>query len=178
MFKHGILSRYPVIFASKTGWGGRPVAFLDGYAGRGEYADGSPGSPTLLAATASKVGSFRGVTGIYVEKDRADFLNLQQVIAKYNRPNDQILCGDLRDHLPKILDDTRGAALFAFLDPFGTALDQEQISGPLLSRHSTAPVEVLLHMSVGTVARLGGLLRRRREQGVELSRQMRSQSTT
>jgi hypothetical protein len=90
-------------------------------------------------------------------------------MAKYSRPNDQILCGDLRDHLPKILNDTPGAALFAFLDPFGTALDREQIAGPLLGRRGTAPVEVLLHMSIGTVARLGGLLRRRRQQGVELS---------
>lgn len=169
VFKHGILSRYPVIFASKTGWGGRPVVFLDGYAGRGEYEDGFPGSPVLLAETATKVASFRGVTGIYVEKDRADFLNLQRVMAKYNRSNDQILCGDLRDHLSKILNDIPGAALFAFLDPFGTALDREQIAGPLLGRHGTAPVEVLLHMSIGTVARLGGLLRRRRQQGVELS---------
>lgn len=169
VFKHGILSRYPVIFASKTGWGGRPVVFLDGYAGRGEYEDGFPGSPVLLAETATKVASFRGVTGIYVEKDRADFLNLQRVMAKYNRSNDQILCGDLRDHLAKILNDIPGAALFAFLDPFGTALDREQIAGPLLGRHGTAPVEVLLHMSIGTVARLGGLLRRRRQQGVELS---------
>lgn len=81
VFKHGILSRYPVIFASKTGWEGRPVAFLDGYAGRGEYDDGSPGSPLLLAKTAAKVQSFRRVSGIYVEKERTDFLNLQRDFA-------------------------------------------------------------------------------------------------
>jgi hypothetical protein len=36
VFKHAILSVYPVVFGSKLGsrW---PVAFLDGYAGRGEY---------------------------------------------------------------------------------------------------------------------------------------------
>jgi hypothetical protein len=39
VLKHGILSRYPVIFASKTGKDveNNRVVFLDGYAGRGEY---------------------------------------------------------------------------------------------------------------------------------------------
>jgi three-Cys-motif partner protein len=169
VFKHGILQRYPVVFASKTGWGGRPVVFLDGYAGRGEYRDGTPGSPALLAAHAVKTDSFRQVTGIYVEKNRRDFTNLQQVMARFNRPHDQVLCGDLRDHLPQILTTARGAALFAFLDPFGTALDREQVVADLLNRKDRAPVEVLLHISVSTVARLGGLLRRRRQEGVELT---------
>jgi three-Cys-motif partner protein len=169
VFKHGILTRYPVVFASKTGWKGRPVVFLDGYAGRGEYEDGTPGSPALLAETATRVDSFRDVTGIYVEKNRADFVNLKQVLARYDRPHDQILCGDLSAHLTKILAAVKGAALFAFLDPFGTALDRDQLVQQLLGRPGTAPVEVLLHISISTVARLGGLLRRRRIKGVELS---------
>jgi three-Cys-motif partner protein len=169
VLKHGILSRYPVVFASKTGWGGRSVMFLDGYAGRGEYEDGTKGSPALLAETAAKVASFRQVTGIYIEKSVKDFANLQHVMARYDRPNDQVLCGDLRDHLPEVLNASQGAALFAFLDPFGTALDRDQIAADLLCRQDTAPVEVLLHISVSTVARLGGLLRRRRLDGVELS---------
>jgi hypothetical protein len=51
VFKHGILKRYPVVFASKTGqWSkGHRVVFLDGYAGRGRYDKGEPGSPMLLA---------------------------------------------------------------------------------------------------------------------------------
>lgn len=169
VFKHGILSRYPVVFASKTGWGGRQVVFLDGYAGRGEYEDGSPGSPVLLARTAAKVGGFRDVTGIYVERSPADFRNLQQVMSQHGQSTDQLLEGDLRDRLPAILETARGAALFAFLDPFGTALDRDELAGQLLGRRDEAPTEVLLHISVTTVARIGGLLRRRREDGTALS---------
>lgn len=169
VFKHGILSRYPVVFASKTGWRDRDVVFLDGYAGRGEYGDGSPGSPALLAASAEKVAGFRQVRGIFVEKRHADYLNLQAVMASYNRPEDQVLEGDLRDHLAAILDNVTAAALFAFLDPFGTALDRSQLVNELLCRQSPAPVEVLLHISVSSVARLGGLLRKRRLDGIALS---------
>jgi len=43
-FKHGILERYPVVFAGKAGsiTSGR-VVFLDGYAGPGRYGMGRRG---------------------------------------------------------------------------------------------------------------------------------------
>lgn len=168
VLKHGILQRYPTIFASKTGARGRRVVLLDGYAGRGQYEDGSPGSPLLLARTAQRLADFRDVTCVYVEENEADFANLQQVMDTHGRETDLLLHGDLRTHLPRILQLAQGTALFAFLDPFGTALDRGQLVGDLLCRPGGAPVEVLLHLSVSTVARLGGLLRRRREQGVEV----------
>lgn len=165
VFKHGILSRYPGIFAFKTGVANRRVVFLDGYAGRGEYKDGSPGSPLLLAQSAQRAGN---VTGIYVEKDPEDFANLRQVLAARGRDTDLPIFGDLRERLPDVLELARDAALFAFLDPFGTALDRAQLVDDLLGRPGRAPVEVLLHISVSTVARLGGLLRRRYEQGLDV----------
>lgn len=169
VFKHEILARYPVVFASKTGWRGRRVVFLDGYAGRGEYEDGSPGSPALLSDRAKQVAGFRDVTGIYVERRKADFENLKEIMQRRGRSQDQVLHGDLRDLLPGILETAQGAALFAFLDPFGTALDREQLVGQLLRRPGGAPTEVLLHMSISTVARIGGLLRKRHETGKRLS---------
>ncbi len=167
VFKHGILSRYPTVFAAKTGLAGGRVVFLDGYAGRGEYEDKVPGSPLLLARTAERVAGFRAVRLLFVEKNPKDFRNLEQVMAPHLRSGDRLFCGDLRDHLPEILPLARDTPLFAFLDPFGTALDRSQLVGDLLGRPGRAPVEVLLHISISTVARLGGLLRRRREQGVE-----------
>lgn len=169
-FKHGILRRYPTVFASKTGWRGRPVMFVDGYAGRGEYEDGTPGSPALLLNTAATVDTFRDVHGIYVEQNAADFANLKQVIARAGLPNHVALSGDVREHLPSILDRARESALFVFLDPFGTALARAQLIGPLLGRdRKLGPTEVLLHFSISTLARMGGILRARRRDGVELS---------
>lgn len=168
-FKHGILKRYPVLFAAKTGWDGRPVVFLDGYAGRGQYEDGSPGSPLLLARSAAAL-TFRSVSGVYVEQRRAEFQNLTNVMGPLLRAGDQLIHGDLANHLPGILSSRRGSALFAFLDPFGTALDREQLVGQLLGRPRVeGPTEVMLHISISTVARIGGLLRRRRQDGKELS---------
>jgi three-Cys-motif partner protein len=130
------------------------------------YEDGSPGSPLLLARTAEHVAAFRDVTGVYVEKNPVDFANLRQVMADHGQHTHHLFSGDLGEHLPEVLRIAQGAALFAFLDPFGTALERAQLVGGLLGGRDRAPVEVLLHFSVSTVARLGGLLRRRHEQGV------------
>jgi three-Cys-motif partner protein len=166
VLKHGILRRYVPIFAAKVGVRGRRIVLLDGYAGRGEYKDRSPGSPLLLARSARRLANLRDITGVYVEQNRADYENLREVLAPYGPDTARVLHGDLHDRLPEILRFADGAALFAFLDPFGVALNRGQLTGGLLGRGGSAPSEVLLHVSVSTVARLGGLLRKRRRQGI------------
>jgi len=64
VFKHGILSRYVLPFATKTSStavGGR-VVVLDGYAGEGRYEDGKPGSPIFMAGNYSAASG--RVTGV------------------------------------------------------------------------------------------------------------------
>ncbi len=163
-FKHGILTRYPVVFAGKAGsiTSGR-VVFLDGYAGPGRYDDEaqSPGSPLLFMRAAQSIDKLRAVTGIFVEQHRDRYAQLCEVLAEASSPgvNYRTVEGDLGAHLPELLPATAGSALFAFLDPFGTALDREQLRSDLLGRPGRAPTEVLLHFSVSSVARIGGLLR-------------------
>lgn len=167
VLKHGILSRYPNVFASKAGRGYDRVVFLDGYAGPGKYDDGTPGSPLLFARAADKVSGFRNVVGIYVEEDSDEFQMLKGVLG--GRTGDHLFQGDLSSHLSEIATISRGSPLFAFLDPFGTALDHNLLQSRLLKRPDRAPVEVLLHISVSTVARLGGLFRRRKTDGIALT---------
>ena len=160
--KHGILSVYPPLFAAKAGSiveGGR-VVFLDGYAGQGRYDDGTSGSP-LLFVRAARANPQRAVTGIFVERDPQRFASLCQVLDRAD-PDGSVRRivreGDLGVLLPELLPAAGGAALFAFLDPFGTALDVGQLRAGLLRRPGRAPTEVLLHFSVLTIARMGGLL--------------------
>jgi len=161
-FKHGILERYPVVFAGKAGsiTSGR-VVFLDGYAGPGRYEDGSPGSPLLFVQAAQYLGELRKVTGIFVEQHPDRCARLREVLTEVGATgvNYRTVEGDLGAHLPGLLPSASGAALFAFLDPFGTALNRGQLRSQLLGRSGRAPTEVLLHVSVSTVARIGGLLR-------------------
>lgn len=167
VLKHGILARYPTIFASKLGYGDKNVVFLDGYAGRGQYKDGSPGSPLLLAHTADRLSDFRHVTAIYVEEDQQDFGNLQAVM-RGRIGRDFLLQGDVSRHLPRVMEISRNSPLFAFFDPFGTALDRRDLVTLVMNRR-TPPVEVLLHISISSVARLGGLFKARLRERIDLS---------
>ena len=51
--------------------------------GVGKYEDGSPGSPMLLLGAASKTGSFRTVECVFVERDRANFTVLSEVVQSH-----------------------------------------------------------------------------------------------
>lgn len=163
VLKHGLLKRYPPVFASAAGKRPGRVVLLDGYAGRGTYDDGSPGSPLLLLDTAAKTSDFRTVECVFVELEEDHFDNLNQLVEE--RKNGAVLAqalhGDLSDHLDEVMKQAEGAALFAFLDPFGTALRFEQVTDRILARPESSPTEVLLHVSVGAIRRIGGLLRKR-----------------
>lgn len=160
VFKHGILRRLPVAFAARVGaWAaGRRVVFLDGYPGPGQYPDGTPGCPLLVAADARPGDRERPVTGIFVEGDREAFAVLRSALALYRDFDYRIFAGDLADHLPGILSLVPDSALFALLDPAATALDHEQFTGQLLAR-GLAPTEVLVHLDVAGLARVGAALR-------------------
>ncbi|WP_436758514.1 three-Cys-motif partner protein TcmP [Streptosporangium sp. V21-05] len=165
VFKHGILKRYPPVFAAKAGFRVKDhrVVFVDGYAGRGRYEDGSPGSPLLLVRAAEFVKDYRNVTGLFVEKNPRHYAHLTRLLAEEGRGLKHVtLHGDLGERLPEVLSESRGAALFVFLDPFGTALHHDQL-GQILLRDDPAPTEVLLHFSVSGVARLGPAVRQVRD---------------
>lgn len=165
MLKHGILKRYPVVFASAAGGNAPRVVLLDGYAGRGKYQDGSPGSPMLLLGAASATGSFRTVECVFVERDRANFAVLTEVVETRGADlSCRALQGDLSSHLASVLASAGDAALFAFLDPFGTAVDYDELTKQILGRPKRPPTEVLLHFSVNAVRRISGLLRARRDE--------------
>ena len=115
----------------------------------------------MLFVQAARSTPRRTVTGIFVERDPQRFASLRQVLDAED-PGGSVSRivreGDLGDLLPELLPTAAGAALFAFLDPFGTALDVGQLRGGLLRRPGRAPTEVLLHFSVLTIARMGGIL--------------------
>lgn len=159
--KHQLLHEYLWLFGLKTGSrsAGRRVVYVDGYAGRGEYRDGSPGSPRIAMRRREDLRSWsssRRLDCLFVEPD-ADLLPVLSTVV-----GDRARAGTIEQHLDGVLEEAHGSPLFAFLDPFGTALPLEVIVERILGRPTPgkafAPTEVLLNFSYTALHRIGGLL--------------------
>jgi three-Cys-motif partner protein len=173
VFKHAILEKYLPVFVRKTGFRapGNRVAYLDGYAGPGQYEDGSPGSPALAVDTGRVVigsggGPGRVLDAYFVEKDRAACAALRTFLTDegYDWP---VYEGDVEDHLDSIVDSIpESEPLFTFLDPFGlniplATIDHLLERGGVLKgnrRFGGAATEVLLNFSLPGLRRNAGHL--------------------
>ena len=80
--KHEILGGYLRPFVQKVGSTapGKTVAYLDGYAGPGQYDDATPGSPAIAVGVADVVANVDSVVGHLVESDPACHEALRKLI--------------------------------------------------------------------------------------------------
>ncbi len=159
--KHELLQRYLPIFAGKTGSKSNGVVYLDGYAGRGRYDDGQPGSAELILKIAEDQGS-RGISYrlFFHETDSKSYAALKPVVDEYRARGvpaeaspDEAISG-----LSKVLAAAQGLPLFLFLDPCGLGIPfsdlTKVLSGPRSGRWP--PTEVLLNFSLEAVRRIAG----------------------
>lgn len=166
VLKHGILRSYLPTFTTIVGKLApeHRVFYLDGYAGRGAYEDGTPGSPALAADTARHlVANRRQLTCLYVERERTEFLRLASLLQSVDHDHREYL-GTVERHLPEILRLTEGHPLFAFFDPYGMCLPFDRLRSVLERARrypgvsGRCPTEVLINFSVPGVRRNAGHL--------------------
>jgi three-Cys-motif partner protein len=89
VFKHALLDKYVPQFAGMTGSKAtaRRVVFLDGFAGRGRYKDGSPASAERILRIAQGQGTNGTVswTCFFVELEDESAAELVAVVDEYAR---------------------------------------------------------------------------------------------
>lgn len=169
ILKHGILRRYLPTYMRKVGStsGGRGL-YLDGYAGRGHYENGSPGSPALAVEAAKALVGVREIEAVFVEEDSDSYVVLSEYIAA-ERPDWKVLKGTIEEHLGGVVGKVPGdLPLFAFLDPFGLGIPMDMLEQQLLVRGGQmmgrrlrvdgAATEVLLNFSLPGLRRNAGHL--------------------
>lgn len=135
--KHEILARYLDGWFPVLGSTNGRIVFLDGFAGRGIYADGSPGSPIialrqLLEHTYFPSLAHREFVFIFVEHDSSNVASLRQEIDKFRQkhqpwPNNvkyEVVESTFEGVADEIIDSLKEkqatmAPLLAFVDPFG-----------------------------------------------------------
>jgi three-Cys-motif partner protein len=157
VLKHGLLSRYAHYFAGRAGHAtGGKIAFIDGYSGAGRYEDGSPGSPLLLASSAKLAETInRDVMLAFVEPDALVRNRLEVNLRDSGVTYDVLLDRPLEDVVDGLLDRYSNRAVLLFVDPFGLALSYETLTRVLRRSREFGPVDVLLHFSTLSIARMG-----------------------
>ena len=162
--KHCILRRYLPIFLARTSMHGRRVVVMDGYAGRGNYDDGRPGSAGMMLewALTAKQGA-RPVDYVlrFFEKDKANHAALSSLVDDYKARGVDVTAerADVVTRLPSVLDEALGVPLFLFVDPTGVGLPFDDLVAALnrpRNRQGWPPTEALVNFSYEAVRRIGG----------------------
>ena len=166
--KHQILEKYlgawyPII----SRWNGR-VVYIDGFAGRGRYDDGSEGSPQIALRTLLDHGHLPRMKTcefrfIFIEKNQqnADSLRAELDTFKqgYSEWPDNVFIdvynASFDDHMRSIIatlqeQNKHMAPTFAFVDPFGYTRFPMDL---LAAIGSTPKSELLINFMVGFVHR-------------------------
>lgn len=163
ILKHAILNQYVDPFASKTGSRSpdHRVAFIDGYAGEGRYADGDEGSPALLMAKARQLAPGRLLECFFVEDDAQTYVKLCAVVASEGQGlNVQAIRGKAECELEALMARVQGIPVFVFLDPYGLMIPFD-IALKVFDRPmglGAPATEMLINFNAGALRRIAGHL--------------------
>src|ERR1022692_1655244 len=164
VFKHEILRQYmqPVLAMLGSTSAGKRLVVLDGFAGRGRYADGRPASAELILHAIENLRESRQVSAFFVEKSDEDYRTLSGVIDEYVARSLQAraLPGAVDAHLDTVVGAAIGVPLFLFLDPCGAGLPFGRLASVLTGpRRAARPqTELLLNFSADLSRRAAGVL--------------------
>lgn len=145
--KHRILEKYFPAWARILGSRHKILAYVDCFAGSGQYADGEEGSPLLILKEARKLAgtpNFRSkILAIFVEENCQAARELQSRIPT-DLPDSVkavVFHEDARDFVPELLQELpEQVPAFVFVDPYGHPLNIP-LMNELLERPRT---EILL----------------------------------
>lgn len=163
VFKHEILRQYNSAFLAKVASrsDGHRVMVVDGFAGRGRFDDGKPGSAELFMHAAAGLSGVKTSIRLF-ERSRVDAEHLAKVAAEYRQKGLDVTseCADVAARLGATVSDAKGIPLFLFLDPCGQNLPFDLLVTVLADMRSAKrpPTEALLNLSADFTRRIGGTL--------------------
>lgn len=166
--KHQILQNYLGAWYPVLGTWNRRVLYIDGFAGRGRYDDGSEGSPQIALRTLLDHGYLERLAAcefvfMFVEKNRKNAEALTAELEAFKASYDpwpsnvqvSVYNASFDDHMREIVSAMRDqnkrlAPTFAFVDPFGYTRFPMDLLGAI---GSTPNSELLINFMVGFVHR-------------------------
>ncbi|QBI56163.1 three-Cys-motif partner protein TcmP [Streptomonospora litoralis] len=164
VYKHGLLEQYIIRFATMTASRLTPKrsVLFDGFAGRGRFDSGEPGSAEHMMLAAQKAKARTQIDLLLMEQAQGDYETLDKVADEYRARGIHIDShhGDCGGHLDEALRLAAGASLFMFLDPCGAVLPMDSLKHVLRKRGTWPATEMLLNFSADLIRRAGGQLKK------------------
>ena len=161
VLKHDLLRRYLPRFAGKTGARGEDVVYLDGYAGRGRYSDGSPASAEQILQVAENQRTLGINYDLFFYEPSSDsYPVLKKVVDEYvaRGVHAEAQKSEVIGALDRVVEASEGKPLFLFFDPCGLGVPflvlVKTLTGPRAA--TWPPTEVLLNFSLEAVRRIAG----------------------
>lgn len=164
VLKLNLLRRYLPVFLIRTGSASKHVAYVDGFAGKGKYGDGSLGSPGIMMefAAGQKFNRDNNVDLHLCEKDAESFADLSELATRYQKKGLAIDAtrGEAASHLCKTLPRIASLPTFIFEDPTGLGIPYDDLIAAM-NRNQSAPwppTEMMFNLSLEAIRRIGGHL--------------------
>ncbi|HEU5115125.1 MAG TPA: three-Cys-motif partner protein TcmP, partial [Isosphaeraceae bacterium] len=154
-YKDFILAYYLEPYIPKVNTLKRPILVVDCFAGRGEFGDGQPGSPVIIASAIEKWRA-KGIPirGLYIKTDPDNYRHLTDMLMRYGEHAETRL-GTFDEHLPEIARLAQQNTVFLYVDPYnvrGLIFDRMKAVYYQI-RTSSSSVEVLLNFNSATFMR-------------------------
>jgi len=165
--KHILLEKYLAAWIPILGKWNTKICYFDGFAGRGEYSDGTLGSPIIALKVADELSRyFDKLICFFIEKDEDNFKNLEEVLAR-EKPKiknwQKIDVATENDEFANVTKKIFGylekeksilVPSFFFVDPFGFSGIHFNVIQKILSNPKT---EVFFTFMVRDIARFIGV---------------------
>lgn len=120
VIKDELLSCYLKPYIQKILTTGKPICYVDCFAGKGKFDDGSNGSPIIALEIINKCINISNSKLINVKSYFID-LNYAKVLSENIKlySNTKIISGKYEDNIKPILDANKGKNIFLYIDPYG-----------------------------------------------------------
>lgn len=148
--KDSILGSYLVPYLAKLFRYGKPICYVDCFAGKGRFDDGEPGSPIIaincinngLNITQSNAPI---INGYFIELNYANYLkdNIESTKPTFKT---NVINGKFEENIDRILNKHYRDTIFLYIDPYGIkALDVEKFNGFKTDKDKS--VELLININ-------------------------------
>ncbi len=151
VIKDRLLSGYLPQYFQKVLMTRRPIYYIDCFAGKGKFDDGSPGSPQIALQIRDKC---LGLTTFQNAKIDTCFIDLNYAedlktnIAGYSNINGypKVISGRYEDEIEHLIKDKKGTNIFLYIDPYGIkALDSMLFDR--FASYGFYSIEILINMN-------------------------------